>query len=620
MEMIMRVSSNANQTINQRYLPNTMQKMHTSKHKNRPLAQNSSGLHQLILRLILQLLTQLLSSFNRQGGTEGNDHLKGTGGNDSLDGKGGDDVLKGRAGNDSLMGGSGSDTLRGGRGNDTLNGGKGDDRLFGGRGSDILRGGEGNDLVRGNAGNDTIHVGTGNNVLGGGRGNDTAIFDGRPVDYTFSQNENSKLVVSNNSQDQASTVRGVENFKFSGVDNKTYTQQELLDNKFLTKRRNISIYGDTTNNRLVVMDLNSVELIQDIPVPGGESVYSVDTVSKDKDYITPRGSNFIQVLNRNADGRFELGKKIDLDFKPRTPNRNDNNGLVLYSGADKPMWALIDSTTDEVVAQGGRNEVTQGTFTNYDSKWATGHAQWVSDTQFLLPDRQTKEISLYSVNKQDDGSVGVEKTSSVTLPGSVHTFFGTKAQENGDILTFTPGEGSNAEKNTDANLYELKISGNELTVNRTVNTKSGGLHHPGITPDGKFIYAPTSNGKVEVIDRDTFEVVKSLDAGKGAGHVTIIKDRNLALITNHSDTFVTAIDLRDHSVIKQIPVTTDNPDVDNSLQAHTGRVSEDNKYFYNFATDQGTFFRIDLDTLTKDKTFFTGGTPKQASQPGELLK
>ena len=598
MEIIMDISNTINPNLKQRFQPARGSRAHSCQKKNYPAAF-SSELNQLILQVVLQLLIQLLNSYKNQE--------PGTGG-------------EGTRGDDILDGGQGNDVLRGYAGNDTINGGKGDDKLFGGRGNDVLTGGEGNDTVRGGNGDDTFFIGSGSNTVVGGRGDDTAIFDGRPVDYSFSLDANSKFGVMSNEQGQTSTISEVENFKFEGVADKTYTQQELLDNKFLTKRRNISIYGDTTLNRLVVMDLESVELIQEIPVPGGQNVYSVDTVSKDKDYITPRGSNFFQVLNRNGDGRFELGKKVELDFKPRTLNRNKENGLILYSGADKPMWALIDSSTDKVVAQGGRNEVTQGTFDNYDSKWATGHAQWVSDSQFLLPDRQTHEISLYSVNKQDNGEFNVEKTSSVTLPGSVHTFFGTKKQDNGEILTFAPGEGSNAVNNSDAKLYELKIAGDQLSVEKTVNTTSGGLHHPGITPDNKFIYAPTSNGKVEVIDRSNFEVVKSLEAGKGAGHVTIIKDRNLALITNHADTFVTAVDLRNHSVIKQIPVTTDNPDVDNSLQAHTGRVSEDGKYFYNFATDQGTFFRIDLDTLTKDKSYFTGGTPKQASQPGELIK
>jgi hypothetical protein len=81
---------------------------------------------------------------------------------------------------------------------------------------------------------------------------------------------------------------------------------------------------------------------------------------------------------------------------------------------------------------------------------------------------------------------------------------------------------------------------------------------------------------------------------------------------------MTAIDMTTHEKIKDFEVAVDDPDHNTSLQAHTGRVSADKQYFYNFASDSGTFFRVNLDTLEVDKTVYTGGTPKQATQPGEL--
>ena len=100
----------------------------------------------------------------------------------------------------------------------------------------------------------------------------------------------------------------------------------------------------------------------------------------------------------------------------------------------------------------------------------------------------------------------------------------------------------------------------------------------------------------------------------------MIPERNLALIVNHnSDTFMTAIDLITHEKINDFEVTTDVAKYDEALQAHTGRVSPDKDYFYNFATDSGTFFRVNLETLEVDKEIYVGGTPKQAAQPGELF-
>ncbi|MCK5896381.1 MAG: hypothetical protein KAG20_06220 [Cocleimonas sp.] len=389
------------------------------------------------------------------------------------------------------------------------------------------------------------------------------------------------------------------------------------DKEFLTDRRNISIYGDTLLNRLIVIKLSSMKALQFIPVKGKE-VYSVDYVTENKSYITPRGSNFIQLLHRRANGKFKKGKKVNLSFSPRTPNRNNKNGLVLFSGADKPMFALIDSKTDNVVATGGRNVKTINTFKNYDSKWATGHAQWINDKQFLMPDRQSHEISLYRVSKHG-GKWQVKKTDSLVTAGSVHTFFGKTIEKNGDIKILSPGEGSDQNNNTDATLYELKISGDKLSLHRQVSV-SGGLHHPAVHPNKKIIYAPSSNGYVDIIDRQQFKVISRIRAGKGAGHVVFVAKQNLALIVNHHDTFMTAIDITTHKKIKDFQVAIDNPAHNTLLQSHTGRISPDKKYFYNVATESGVFFRVNLELLKVDKIIYLGGTPKQASQPGELGK
>jgi hypothetical protein len=607
-------------------------------------SSNFSIPNKAVLANILQLIILLVKYLNDQGGEQkpegktleggkGNDTIKGGKRDDIIRGKQGNDTLSGAKGNDTLFGGKGNDTLHGnsgndalygGRGNDTLIGGKGNDELYGGKGNDTLGradnskawGFYGNDCLHGGKGNDTIYVGKGNNTVIGGKGTDTAIFEGKPIDYTFAKENDGCLVATHKDSGTTAHLSGIESIQFKGVEDKFYSEDSLLENKYLTDRRDISIYGDTTLNRMVVMKLSTMEMLQELPIDAN-SVYSADYVTADKAYITPRGSDFIQLMHRNADGKFETGKIVDLPFSPRTPNRNDTNGLVLYSGADKPMFALIDTATDEVVATGGRNEVTKGTFSNYDSKWATGHAQWINDGQFIMPDRQTNELALYKVSKDDNGAWNVEKTDSIIAPGSVHTFFGKTTDANGDIKIFAPGEGHNEVDNTDANLYELKISGDDISINRQVNV-SGGLHHPGTHPNGELIYAPTSNGQVNIINRENMEVIKTVDAGKGAGHVVFIPERNLALIINHGDTFMTAINMTTHEKIKDFEVAVDDPDHNTSLQAHTGRVSADKQYFYNFASDSGIFFRVNLDTLEVDKTVYTGGTPKQATQPGEL--
>ena len=331
----------------------------------------------------------------------------------------------------------------------------------------------------------------------------------------------------------------------------------------------------------------------------------------------PRGSDFIQVLNRTSEGEYEPGDKLELPFHPRTGAKNKALNLELISGTNKPMFALVDTQTDKVVATGGRDVVTQGTINNYDGENATGHAQWISDDQFLLGDRSTNELALYRVT-EEAGEWSTEKTDSIISPSSIHTFFGRNDLSDDVHTVYASMEGNDEAANAEPSVAELRVEGDSIIMGRQAAI-SGGTHHPGLHPDGQHMYVPTANGQVDIIDRDTMQSVSSVDAGKGAGHVVMIPERDLALIVNHNDTFMTAIDLKTHEKIKDFEVATDVPEYDESLQAHTGRVSPDKNYFYNFATDSGTFFRVDLDTLEVDKQLNVGGTPKQAAQPGELF-
>lgn len=389
------------------------------------------------------------------------------------------------------------------------------------------------------------------------------------------------------------------------------------------ERLDISIYGDPSLNRLVIMKLSTFELLQVIHVDG-KAVYSADHITDDKAYVMVRGSNFIQVLTRDENDHFSLGRVIDLPFFPRTGAKNKDLGLELISGTNKPMFALVDVHTDRLVACGGRDEDTRTDIKNYDGTNATGHARWISKDQFLLADRENNEVSLYRVCLEN-GHWTTHKTDAKVLESSVHTFFGASSQHThehdashvGLIQLYAATEGRDNDVSIPASVTELFVDNNSLSVGRSAEF-AGGSHHPAVHDD--YILAPAADCMVHVIDKQTMEVVKSIPAGEDAGHVVKITDRDMALVVNHDDTFMTAFKLSTLEKIKDFPVVFSNqPEYEQTLQSHTGRVSPDKKYYYNFATDAGTFFRVDLDTLTVDKTLYVGGTPKQAAQPGELF-
>ncbi|WP_395702211.1 S8 family serine peptidase [Aquabacterium sp.] len=125
-------------------------------------------------------------------GSSGHDGLNGGPGNDSLLGHEGDDLLNGGAGDDLLDGGSGDDTavylmtpgaVTVNLAEQRASGAAGNDRLLsiesviGSRYDDTLIGSAEDNDIQGSGGNDRID---------GGAGHDSAIFDGKRADATFS--------------------------------------------------------------------------------------------------------------------------------------------------------------------------------------------------------------------------------------------------------------------------------------------------------------------------------------------------------------------------------------------------------------------------------------------------
>lgn len=392
-------------------------------------------------------------------------------------------------------------------------------------------------------------------------------------------------------------------------------------NPWQTDRGDIMLFGDPATNRIVPMKLSTFEQLPDIPIDA-EKVYSADHITDDKAYVMNRGSNFMTVLERNTNGEFKETDTVSLPFHPRTGAKNTQLGLELVTGVDKPMFALVDYNQDTLVASGGRDIITQGTIGNYDGENATGHGTWVSDDQFILPDRANSTLYLYQVTPYEDEhghhEWSVKLQDSAQLPSSTHTVHG-----GGEPGVFYAALEGNPATNTPSGLAEITVDDDELQVSRIANmlmtgNDDQGTHHPDFHPDGQHIYVGDNSGFVHVVDKDTMRIETSIPAGKGAGHVTFVPERNIAIVTNHHDSFVTIIDMENHTWLKNIEVATDSPAYDEALQAHTARLSPDHRYYYNFASDSGTFFRIDLESLEKDGEIYTGGTPKQASQPGQL--
>jgi len=121
------------------------------------------------------------------------------------------------------------------------------------------------------------------------------------------------------------------------------------------------------------------------------------------------------------------------------------------------------------------------------------------------------------------------------------------------------------------------------------------------------------NGSVYIIDTKSMKVVKRVKAGKGAGHVAFSKELGLAVVTNHLDDFLTIIDYKKQKFIKNLNLNFEHQNIFNLSQSHMQYISSDGEYYYNFWSDGGVFFRVNLDTLSVDRNIYVGGIPIQGN-------
>jgi DNA-binding beta-propeller fold protein YncE len=382
-----------------------------------------------------------------------------------------------------------------------------------------------------------------------------------------------------------------------------------------------AFFGDPLLERSLVIDMEQMELIKEIP-SAGENTYNVEIMdsngSTGKIYTMTRGSYSFDVIDAKT---LETTTTIPLAHFPRSGAYNAVLGLMLISGKNKPMSSLIDVKTDQVIKIIGKNEQTSPS--DYGGSNATGHPFWMTDSKYVLINRAKRTIQLFKVKKVDEQWHSYPLWE-IQTPTSVHHLL-----RGGDILGMNGGITSETEE-TDTfyavtegshqdgiapSIIEIKLNLNKIAIEREVSigfdaNVEKGTHHAAFHPTLPYIYLPSKEGKLYVIDTVGMKLITTIETGKGSGHVCFVPKRNLAMVTNHHDTYVTIIDTNTHTKVKNIKVSGESIN-DTILQSHTQYLDEAQDHIYAFASDNGIFYELDLETLEISRTLDTGGTPKQ---------
>jgi len=385
-------------------------------------------------------------------------------------------------------------------------------------------------------------------------------------------------------------------------------------------------------NRALRIDYNAMSY-SSVSVDG-INPHSIDRAGEtDRFYIRTQNSYSFDVVN------FKTGdvETVDLgDHKPRAIGAyNKKHNLQLISAKDMPVIDVIDVSNDTVIATlGDRNTYIASQLTsNAGGGSATGHALWFDEDHFGLIDRVNNYVSVYKVITNADGSKDFERTSMLHAGTAFHAIEKVvKPQTRKDLVTFYAlGEGDTT-RNFVPYILEMTFNPTTGSLTRTkradgedritylsdsdqiIDTIKPTTHHAGISPDGKYFVAPVSDGKVYFINRETMQTEKILEAKLGAAHVEFSTSQNVAVITNHFDRHLTIIDMETLTIKKHLRISDHWFDSSNKhlLQPHFSYLSEDGRYFYTFATQDGDFLKIDLQTLEIIETLHTGGAPEQA--------
>jgi hypothetical protein len=362
-----------------------------------------------------------------------------------------------------------------------------------------------------------------------------------------------------------------------------------------TSEPGIVFYSDNDNNKVYKIDIPSMTLLASVDT--ADQPYPVDLAGPNKIYAITRNDASVGVINVCT---FEEEIRLVLNHKPRSTSYNPDNLYSLISGKDKPQTTLVKVKQSQIKRLVG-SEIYNSPV-DFGGSNATGHPYWVSKQRFLQLDRTTRNLQYYSTNGH--------LLDTLALPTAMHHIL----QAGSDyyaVLEGSPFQG------IFPGLVRFAINGNHLVQTGQVSLTGFdpaimGSHHADFHPDGIHIYMGSTEGHLFVINRNTMTVEAVADVGQGAGHTVFAPDRNIAIITNHNDTFVSIININNHKNIQNITVASTPPSGRKS-QGHTASISPDENFYYGVASQDGSFYEIDLNQMAITRSLYLGGYILQGS-------
>ena len=155
-----------------------------------------------------------------------------------------------------------------------------------------------------------------------------------------------------------------------------------------------------------------------------------------------------------------------------------------------------------------------------------------------------------------------------------------------------------------------------------------GGHNADFAPNNKHVYIGMAGGALSIVDVDRWKIVNNLDIGirSGPGHTCFSAKHNLALMSNHGVGYtrvIRNINTNRPTISQYLPLGFSPAGLISTKQSHTCYIDEKEEFYYNFYTDGGVFYKMNLADIAANTvngktgmvtdSLVTGGIPIQGS-------
>lgn len=368
------------------------------------------------------------------------------------------------------------------------------------------------------------------------------------------------------------------------------------------------------SNSVSIVDTVTDRVVKTIQV--GETPHAIAITPKhDFSYTGNRGDSTLSVIELSS---MNVVKTIKVPHSIMNLEISPDGSYVSVNSRTSLQVSFIDTATNTIVktievGQGkkrtqGKSAVNMGDPNIHAKKGGImiSHDTWSPDSQFLfVPDRFNYKIAKIDVKT-------FEVLDHLQLDTPTHHIL--VAPNGRSMIAMNDGV---RKHNIPPSIIFFDMDTLKIEKRISIPLAKGEFaqgHHAAYNLDKTTLYFANrgkakgaKRGKtVAIVDLKERKLIKTFEAGYGAGHANASPDGKYIFILNHFDNVVSVLDAKTNSKIKniQLPLPSSGSNI-----GHSGIFSKDGRYYYELCETEGKLLKINVESLTFSKEIKVGDWP-----------